>query len=158
MNYKDYRILLHMARKRLNWYGCQRLDGKEAHDFAIESLMSCNTVNPANLHNRILDSLRRHRGRIRNGKLEGRFFMGPLPEYSLVAAEQPSNPNIEEALTGVNLDERQKFIATKLSEGMTKRAIANILGVTETRVGQICKQIRKAMLESGNWNRSYYDR
>lgn len=156
MKESDYRTLLSKARRRLNWYGCGALDGKEAHDFAMDSLMACGEVNPANLHNRMIDGLRRTLGRT-GSRNEGRFQMLQLPD-SLLAPQDARHEPVSEFLHGVNLTERQKFIASKLSEGMTQRAIGNLLGVSETRVGQICKQIRKAMLESGNWNRSYYDR
>jgi len=151
----DYKILVTKARRQLARFCQSSVDAKDAHDFAMDSLMACGGVNTVNLNNRIIDGFRRALGR-KGTKSEGRFKMHPLSE-AVVEEPRKNHEPASEFLSGVVLDERQRFVAIKLSEGLMQCEIAALLGISRPRMSEMCKQIRKAMLESGNWNRRYYE-
>lgn len=155
MTDKDYGALLKVAKVILEKYGVESINAKSAHDFAIESLMECGEVRFVNLTRRIIDALRRDRGRRATGS-EGKFVMTRVTNG--IVCRKPKPPRqIEEVLDGVDLDKRQRTIAIKLSEGMAKQDVAKLVGVSPGRLSQICHEIRAKMLESGNWNRGYYE-
>jgi len=129
-----YRIALKVAKTGLRRLGRSSVDGKDAHDLAMQSLH----VEP--WYKRIvwfdvIDAYRRDQGRTRRRR------MVALP-YSVEARPVERFELQLRVRTG-----RQRLICELLAAGYLKHEVAAVLGVTPTRVGQIIGEIRRINAE-----------
>jgi DNA-directed RNA polymerase specialized sigma24 family protein len=117
------------------------IDGKSDHDFAMDSVMETGQFNPTNIHRRIIDAIRRVKGR---GGRRGRSWVR-IPNGMRSASERMTDADALDAFRTLGLDGRNLEIAMGLWHGLTARAISRRIGVTETAVGNRLRKMRDSI-------------
>ena len=134
MDEARYRIALKVAKAGLRRLGRSSVDGKDAHDLAMQSLH----IEPwfkRIVWFDVIDAYRRERGRTRRRR------MVALPH----GAAAPDVERFELQLKIAN--GRQRLICELLAAGYLKQEVAAVVGVTPARIGQIIAEIRRSNAE-----------
>lgn len=139
-----YRIGLKVARNLMRKLGRTSIDGREAHDFAMQSLFE-SYWGKRRVYFDVIDAYRRERGRNgRKGILIRRKFVA-LPHY-LSTTDRPSEGDWQ---NGWLMTPSEKRVAVLIAAGFTKTETARWLGITQTAVWDTLRRIgkRKGNLE-----------
>jgi DNA-directed RNA polymerase specialized sigma24 family protein len=140
-----YRIGIRIATKALRKLGRERVDGREANDFAIDALYhpmwSARVIQCD-----VIDAYRRERGRnTRKKVLKKRSFVRFVDVH---VAEDPE-PDWDWMKAWV-MSPNDRRIALLISQGLTKTETAKRLGITQTAVYQALKRLgRQWTLDNG---------
>jgi hypothetical protein len=126
-----YRIALKVAKAKLRSLGRSSVDGKDAHDLAMESL-HVEPWFPHVVRCDVIDAYRRERGRDR-----GRRMVGIPPGLAARMHEREDGFDLE--IVG----RTEVLICELLAAGYRKDEAAAVIGVTPARVSQIINRIRK---------------
>lgn len=132
MNEQLYPIALRLAQRCLHRIGRKSVDGKEAHDFAIDAVLRGVVIKRAICFD-VIDAYRREIGRRGHRRLVG------IPRH-LEAADEHATLELPKDLTPV-----QRETALLLAAGYSAADIARLRGVTETAVCAIKRRISERM-------------
>lgn len=122
------------------------VNGKDAHDFAIDSIMrNPETWNYNRIQFDIIDELRRCNGRSQRAGMVGSPIrktysvgeMGHMRGRDFSPAESS-----EDVLSLAFLSDRTRFIVEALARGWQQKEISAWLGISEGRVSQIVDRLR----------------
>lgn len=140
MRWELYERLFATAARYMRDRGLRSIDGRDAHDFAMDALRS-EGVELRRLRFDMVDGIRRVVGRDGRPprKPTRRFF-----DQNHSSRRLPPEPGWDwfDAWSA-RLTPRQREIALMLSSGLQKQQVASRIGVTPTRIGQIVEQIRR---------------
>ncbi len=143
MRWELYNRLLRRADRYMRWKNFTSIDGKDAHDFAIDALRA-EGVELRRIHFDMVDAIRRELGR-RGG--EGRERVrSERPRQFLDGDRKWFDPEPERDwfdAWSYWLSPRQREVALMLSEGLRKQDVAARIGVTPARVSQIVQDIER---------------
>lgn len=121
------------------------IDGRDAHDFAIDSIMhNPSTWTCDRVKFDIIDAIRRENGMRRNSTGKRVGFRRIFSDVHLKALLRDDAPIDEPDEIGrlVVFEPRKRFVIACLARGVPKRRIAMMLGVSQTRVSHIVNELR----------------
>lgn len=133
----DYKKSVNCARKILQSYGVNSIEGKDAEDFASESYNKCLRYSGHNIRCRIIDAVRKKTGR--PGKIKKIREWQTLPTDLFTLPAEPVL-SVDELVNSLGVEPRTKEIVRLLASGLTKTETAKVMGVTQTRITQIIKE------------------
>lgn len=134
MDEARYRIAIKVAKAKLRSLGRCSVDGRDAHDLAMESL-HVEPWFPHVVRCDVIDAYRRERGRDR-----GRRVVGIHNGY-------PARTEHRFEI-GLRLRNRTEVLVCELlAAGYLKQEVAAVVGVTPARIGQIIAEIRRSNAE-----------
>lgn len=141
-----YRRALRCAERLFSEMSAKHvIDGRDAHDFAIDSIMrNPSTWTCDRVKFDIIDAIRRENGmrRMPTGKRVGfRRIVGDN-YLKVVRREDDAIDEPDEIGRLVVFEPRNRFVLACLARGVPKRRIAMMLGVSQTRVSQIVNELR----------------
>ena len=147
----DYLQALRFAKFYVKKFGTEIIDGKDAHDFAIDALMQESDFKKVVIKRRIIDAVRREWGDSRRAKgSRGKRKPTKLP-INLFTCDKISNfdecEELFKILKNIGFDQREVEIAKGLIEGRFQQDIASMLKVSPTRINQIVKKMGEKMLK-----------
>jgi DNA-binding NarL/FixJ family response regulator len=153
----NYEKAVKIAKWYLKRYGKEILNGKDAHDYAVESIIE-NTFCRSTVIRNIIDGARAEKGRFHKDKVEVKgkqrqfFDLGnwDKPVYDNIEALYVDE-EIQDLVSKIPLSNKQKFVAIRLAKGISKKDIAKELNVCSTRISQIVCEIREKMLKMPEW-------
>jgi DNA-binding NarL/FixJ family response regulator len=143
----EYLQAVRFAKFYMKKFHTGSIGGKDAHDFAIDSLLE-GKFRKIVIKRRIIDAIRREWGDRRRANGHRKPVSLPL---DLRTNDQVSSfVQCEELcryLKGAGLDVREIFIAQGLMDGKMQRDIADMMSISPTRVSQLIKIIAKKMVK-----------
>lgn len=146
----EYLKALRFAKFYMKKFSTEIIDGKDAHDFAIDSLMQ-SKFKKIVVQRRIIDAVRREWGDPRRAKgIKGKRKPKQLPLNLFTSDKISSFDECEELckiLKNIGLDQREIEIAQGLIEGKFQQDIASMLKVSPARISQIMQKMGEKMLK-----------
>ncbi len=146
-----YLEAFYFARSYMKRFHQGVIDGKDAHDFAIDALMQDSDFKKLVVKRRIIDAVRREWGDARRAK-GNRANRKPVQlPFSLSVTDKISNfdecEELCKILKNIGLDQREIEIAQGLIEGKFQQDIASMLKVSPARIGQIMQKMGQKILK-----------
>jgi len=141
MTRDNYERLLNAAKRYMRRCNRDIVDGKDAHDYAMETLMETSSV--VAVYRNIIDGIRRECGR--SGKRKSSVNI----DFCNIGTMDDSIKELDEIINCLPDKNDYRFIAKSLSCGIPQKDIADMLGKTPSYVSWRLKQMRTILREKG---------